>query len=51
MPIPQLVSKLPQTPISIFSVMSSLAKAYDAINLLQGFPNFDPQQALREFVF
>ncbi len=34
-------SKLPDTGITIFSVMSSLAKEYDAINLSQGFPEFD----------
>ena len=47
----QLKSKLPNTPTSIFSVMSSLAGAHNAINLSQGFPNFDPPLELRELVF
>ena len=33
-------SKLPDTGTSIFSVMSALANAEDAINLSQGFPDF-----------
>ncbi len=38
-------SKLPQTGTTIFTVMSSLASEYCAINLGQGFPDFpmDPQ--------
>lgn len=32
--------KLPNTPISIFTVMSKMAADYQAINLSQGFPNF-----------
>lgn len=31
---------------SIFSIMSGLAKEYDAINLSQGFPNFPPDPVL-----
>ena len=34
-------SKLPSTGVSIFSVMSRLADAHGAINLSQGFPDFD----------
>lgn len=34
-------SKLPQTGTTIFSVMSSLAQQAGAINLSQGFPDFD----------
>lgn len=33
-------SKLPETPVSIFAVMSQLAHEHDAINLAQGFPDF-----------
>ena len=33
--------KLPDIPISIFSTMSQLAKEQGAINLSQGFPDFD----------
>ena len=34
-------SKLPTTGVSIFSVMSRLAEEHGAINLSQGFPDFD----------
>lgn len=51
MRVPELSSKLPQTSTSIFSVMSTLAREHEAINLSQGFPNFDPPLALRELVF
>lgn len=34
-------SKLPKTPTTIFSLMSGLAKEHQAINLSQGFPDFD----------
>lgn len=47
----QLKSKLPNTTTSIFAVMSSLARVHNAINLSQGFPNFDPPLELRELVF
>ncbi|NOT42972.1 MAG: methionine aminotransferase [Acidobacteria bacterium] len=36
-----LRSRLPSTGVSIFSVMSRLADEHDAINLSQGFPDFD----------
>jgi methionine aminotransferase len=36
-----LQSKLPSTGVSIFSVMSRLAEEHGAINLSQGFPDFD----------
>jgi len=35
---------------SIFSVMSAMARQHDAINLAQGFPNFDPDPRLREIL-
>ncbi|QQL51133.1 methionine aminotransferase [Mucilaginibacter ginkgonis] len=40
-----IVSKLPQTAVNIFSVMSALANEHKAINLSQGFPDYpcDPQ--------
>lgn len=41
-----LASKLPATGTTIFSVMSQLAQAHDALNLSQGFPDFDPPEAL-----
>ncbi len=37
----QIQSKLPNTGTTIFTVMGTLAKQYDAINLSQGFPDFD----------
>ena len=39
-------SKLPQVGTTIFSVMSKLAAEHDAINLSQGFPDFQPPSAL-----
>ena len=43
-------SKLPQVPISIFSVMSKMAADHDAINLSQGFPDFPVSSELIELV-
>lgn len=40
------MSKLPNTPTSIFSIMSQLANKYGAINLSQGFPNFPVDECL-----
>ena len=37
----QLDSKLPDVGVTIFTVMSQLANDYQAINLSQGFPDFD----------
>ena len=36
-----LKSKLPKTGTSIFTVMSALAREHNAINLAQGFPDFE----------
>jgi len=41
-----LNSKLPDVGTTIFTVMSELANDCGAINLSQGFPSFDPPQAL-----
>ena len=41
-------SKLPYTGITIFTEMSGLAKQYDAVNLSQGFPDFECSPDLRE---
>src|SRR3954469_7119341 len=41
-----LDSKLPNTGTTIFTVMSALAKEHNAINLSQGFPDFNPHPAL-----
>ncbi len=45
-----IVSKLPNTGPTIFSVMSSLAAEYKAINLGQGFPDFPMNQNLISLV-
>ena len=42
--------KLSQVGNSIFSVMSALANEHNAINLAQGFPNFDCADALKQLV-
>ena len=41
-------SKLPDVGTTIFTVMSQLADETDAINLSQGFPSFEPPEALTE---
>ncbi len=43
-------SKLPNTGTSIFAVMSALAAKHGAVNLGQGFPNFDPDAGLQNLV-
>lgn len=47
LPIPD---KLPNTGTTIFTVMSALANEHGAINLSQGFPDFEPPQPLRDRV-
>jgi len=44
----QIRTKLPKVGTTIFSVMSQLATTHKAINLGQGFPDFDGPQALRD---
>jgi methionine aminotransferase len=46
----QIQSKLPKVGSSIFSVMSAMARDYQAINLSQGFPNFDGSDKLKQLV-
>lgn len=46
-----ITSKLPEVGTSIFSVMSSWADQHKAINLSQGFPNFNPAPALQKLVY
>ncbi len=48
MPEITLQSKLPQVGTNIFSIMSALATRHGAINLSQGFPDFDAPRALLE---
>ncbi|UBZ11617.1 aminotransferase class I/II-fold pyridoxal phosphate-dependent enzyme [Leeuwenhoekiella palythoae] len=43
-------SKLPQNKLSIFAVMSKMAAQYNAINLSQGFPDFNTDPALIRLV-
>lgn len=45
-----LNNKLPQAGTSIFSVMSSMAQSHNAINLAQGFPDFDCSPELKNLV-
>lgn len=45
-----LVSKLPTAGTTIFTVMTKLAEEHGAINLGQGFPEFQPPARLRELV-
>jgi len=45
-----LKSKLPGAGTTIFTVMSRMAQDHDAINLSQGFPDFDGPVALRQRV-
>ena len=45
-----LNSKLPNVGTTIFTVMSALAKEHNAINLSQGFPDFNPHPVLVEEV-
>lgn len=47
----QIESKLPHVGTTIFTVMSGLAQECGAVNLSQGFPNFDPDPMLRHLVF
>ena len=47
----QIESKLPHVGTTIFTVMSGLAQEHGAVNLSQGFPNFDPDPRLRQLVF
>lgn len=43
-------SKLPHTDTTIFTVMSKLAEEHNAINLSQGFPDYDCDPKLLNFV-
>ncbi len=50
-PYPDLISsKLPNTGTSIFAVMSQLAVEHGAVNLSQGFPDFEVSPILIELV-
>ncbi|MEM1320878.1 MAG: methionine aminotransferase [Bacteroidota bacterium] len=45
-----ITSKLPNVGTTIFTVMSQLANKHQAINLSQGFPNFDCDERLKNLV-
>lgn len=47
----KLKSKLPRTEMSIFAVMSKMANDFGAINLSQGFPDFDCDPKLQDLVY
>jgi len=47
---PAVTSRLPQVGTTIFTVMSALAAQYGAVNLGQGFPDFDCDPALLDAV-
>ena len=44
-------SKLPKIGTTIFTVMSQLAKEHQAINLSQGFPDFNSSEELTDLVY
>jgi methionine aminotransferase len=46
----RIQSKLPSSPVSIFAVMTRLANEHGAINLSQGFPDFNSAPELIETV-
>ena len=46
----KIKSKLPNVGTTIFTIMSALANEHDAINLSQGFPNFDCPEELKRLV-
>ncbi|HYJ99633.1 MAG TPA: pyridoxal phosphate-dependent aminotransferase [Burkholderiaceae bacterium] len=47
---PSITSRLPQVGTTIFTVMSALAAQHKAVNLGQGFPDFDCDPALLDAV-
>ncbi|MEK6475876.1 methionine aminotransferase [Catalinimonas sp. 4WD22] len=47
---PEILSKLPNTGTTIFTIMSKMASEHGAINLSQGFPDFSVPDALQELV-
>ncbi|SNY95096.1 methionine aminotransferase [Flagellimonas pacifica] len=45
-----IASKLPNVGTTIFTTIGQLANAHNAVNLSQGFPNYDPDPKLLELV-
>jgi len=50
MATPPLQSRLPGVGTSVFTVMTQLAAEHGAVNLAQGFPDFEPPERLRVLV-
>ena len=50
MTTPALSSRLPSVGTTIFTVMSAMATEHRAVNLGQGFPDFDCDPALLQAV-
>jgi methionine aminotransferase len=50
MSTPALPSRLPGVGTTVFTVMSQLAAEHGAVNLAQGFPDFEPPERLRALV-
>ncbi|WP_190810496.1 methionine aminotransferase [Flagellimonas sp. S3867] len=46
----KIKSKLPNVGTTIFTTIGQLANAHNAVNLSQGFPNFDPDPKLLQLV-
>jgi methionine aminotransferase len=46
-----MISKLPDIGTTIFATMSKMASEFNAINLAQGFPNFEIDPKLKEFFY
>ncbi|MEM9024031.1 MAG: aminotransferase, partial [Bacteroidota bacterium] len=44
-------SKLPTVTTTIFTIMSRLAQEHGALNLSQGFPDFEVDEALLDLVY
>jgi len=51
MELPNISSKLPDVATSIFTVMSGLAAQHQAVNLGQGFPDYDMDPRLQDLVY
>ncbi|WP_029037549.1 methionine aminotransferase [Salinimicrobium xinjiangense] len=49
--VSNISSKLPKHETSIFSVMSKMAYEHGAVNLSQGYPNFETDKHLKELVY
>lgn len=48
--VTNISSKLPAHKTSIFAVMAKMARDHDAVNLSQGYPNFETDEHLKDLV-